>query len=124
MILHFLHNDALIIIMIIGNCRMSKVLVDGGSCVNIMCRGTLDRMEDTLETAQAMINSQTQCHLYGFDRNVMRSPSKVILPVHADPYNVILEFYVVDIESPHNAILGRPWLYMMKVVSSTYHQLV
>ena len=31
---------------------------------------------------------------------------------------------LVDVESSHNAILGRLWLHMMKVVSSTYHQLV
>ena len=47
----------------------------------------------------------------------------VALPVRVDLYNVITEFYVVDVES-HNAILGRPWLHMMKVVPSTYHQLV
>jgi len=35
-----------------------------------------------------------------------------------------MEFYVVDVESPHNVIIRRPWLYMMKVVSSTCHQLV
>jgi len=31
---------------------------------------------------------------------------------------------MVDVESPYNAILGRPWLHMMKVVPFTYHQLV
>ena len=48
----------------------------------------------------------------------------VAVPVHADLYNVITEFYVVDMESSHNAILGRSWLHMMKTVLSTYHQLV
>ena len=48
----------------------------------------------------------------------------ISLPVCANPYNIITEFYVVDVESLHNAILRTPWLYMMKVVSSTYHQLV
>ena len=41
-----------------------------------------------------------------------------------DPYNVITEFYVVDVESSHDAILGRPWLHMIEDVPSTYHQLV
>jgi hypothetical protein len=30
---------------------------------------------------------------------------------------------VVDLPSPHNIILGRPWLHMMRAVPSTYHQL-
>ena len=71
-----------------------------------------------------MINSQTQSHLYGFDKNKKRSPGTILYPVCADPDNVITEFYVVDVESLHNAILGRPWLHMLKTVSSTYHQLV
>ena len=41
-----------------------------------------------------------------------------------DPYNVITEFYIVDVKSSHNEILRRPWLHMMKVVSFTYHQMV
>jgi len=35
-----------------------------------------------------------------------------------------MEVYVVDVESPHNAILERPWLHMINAVPSTYHQLV
>ena len=35
-----------------------------------------------------------------------------------------MEFYMVDMEFPHNAILRRPWFHMMKAVLSTYHQLV
>ena len=71
-----------------------------------------------------MINPQTKSHLYRFDGNNTHSPGMVSLLAHADPYNVIMEFDVVDVECPHNMILGRLWLYMMKVVQSTYHQLV
>ena len=34
--MHFPYNDALIITILIGNCRVSKILVDGGSLVNIL----------------------------------------------------------------------------------------
>ena len=78
--------------MHIGNCRVSKILVDAGSSVNILYGGALDRMEDTPELAQAMINLQTQSHLYGFDGNETHSPGTVSLPVRADLYNVITEF--------------------------------
>jgi len=40
------------------------------------------------------------------------------------PLQCYHKFYAVDVESPHNAILGRPWLHIMKVVPSTYHHLV
>jgi len=58
--------------------------------------------------ARAMINSQTRSHLYGFHGNKPRSLSTVSLSARADSYNVITEFYVIDVESQHNAILGRP----------------
>ena len=58
---------------------------------------------------------------YGFNGNETHSPGTIALPIHVDPYNVITEFYVVDIESPRNKILRRSWLYIMKVVQSTYH---
>ena len=34
----------------------------------------------------------------------------------------MIEFLVVDIDSPYQAILGRGWLHAMKAVPSTYHQ--
>ena len=106
--LHFLHNNALIIIMLIGNCEVSKILADEGSSMNILYGRALDRMEDTPELARAMINHQTQSHLHGFDGNEMRSPSIISFPVRADPYNVIMEFYVVDVESPIMRYSGDP----------------
>jgi len=81
-------------------------------------------MEDTPEITQVMINPQTQFHLYVFDGNEMHSPGMVAFSVHAVPYNFITEFYIVDMESLQNATLGRLWLHIMKIVPSTYYQLV
>ena len=47
--------------------------------------------------------------MYRFDGNETHSPITISLSVRMDP---------------HNAILARPWLYMMKDVPSTYHQIV
>jgi len=103
---------------------MSKILVDGGSSVNILYKHALDRMEDTLELARKMILPQTQSFLYGFHRGKARSPGTVMFPVRADPYNVIMEFCILDVESSYNAILGRSWIYKMRAVPSTHHQLL
>src|SRR5208282_5473427 len=35
-----------------------------------------------------------------------------------------LEFVVVNVPSPYNAILGRAWLHGLRAVASTYHQVV
>ena len=44
--------------------------------------------------------------------------------VRADPYNVVIKFCFIDGESFYNAILGRLWIYMMRVVPFTLHQLL
>ena len=43
MAVHFPYNDALIV----GNYRVSKVLIDRGNSVNILYGGALAMMEDT-----------------------------------------------------------------------------
>jgi len=105
---HFPHNDTLIVAMCISSCRVSRILIDIGSSINIMYRSALDRMKDTLEIACAMICPQFQSSLYEFDENETRSFGMISLPISADPYNFIMEFYVIDVESLHNTILGRP----------------
>jgi len=52
--------------------------------------------------AQAMINLQTRSHLYEFDGNDTYSPGTVSLPIRTDSYNIVTEFYVIDVEYPHN----------------------
>ena len=56
---HFSHNNAMIVTMLINSCRVYKILVDGVSTVNILYKGYLDRMEDNPEIARAMISPQT-----------------------------------------------------------------
>ena len=65
-------------------------------------------MEDTPEEARSMINPQTQSNLYRFEWNETRSPGTISLPVCVDPYNVIMEFFVIDVESSYNVILSQP----------------
>ena len=60
---------------------MSKILVDGGSSVNILYEHALDQMEDTLELARKMILPQTQSLLYVFDESEARSPETVMFLV-------------------------------------------
>jgi len=100
---YFPHSDTLIVTMHVNNYRVCRILVDNSS-VNILHGGALDRIEDTPEVARAMINPQTQSNLYGFDRNETQSLGNDSLPDRVDPYNVTAEFFVMDVESPHNAV--------------------
>ena len=35
-----------------------------------------------------------------------------------------INFCVVDVESPYNALIGRPWLHSILAVASTFHQCI
>ena len=49
---------------------------------------------------------------------------QIRLPMKASTDVVEVAFIVVDAFSPYTAIMGRPWLHSLVVVSSTLHQKV
>ena len=59
-----------------------------------------------------------------FDGSEAHSLGTITFSVRADRYNIVTEFYALDVESSYNAILGRPWIHMIRVVPSTHHQLL
>jgi hypothetical protein len=44
------------------------------------------------------------------------------MTVHTGPISRNTEFLVVDVPSPHTAIMGRRWLHKLKAVPSSFHQ--
>ena len=54
----------------------------------------------------------------------MTSLGDVVLPVQTGPIILNVWFSMVDDLSLYNVIMGRAWLYIMKVIPSTYHQMV
>ena len=47
---------------------------------------------------------------------------QIRLPVQTGMDVVEVDFIIVDVFSPYTAIMGRPWLHTLGVVSSTLHQ--
>ncbi|XP_034689492.1 uncharacterized protein LOC117917359 [Vitis riparia] len=62
--------------------------------------------------------------LSGFNGVSTTSLGYVMLPVQAEPVILNVQFSVVEDLSPFNAIMGCTWLHGMKVIPSTYHQVV
>ena len=62
--------------------------------------------------------------LIGFNGASIVSMGDVILPIQASPVTLNVLFSIVEDLLPYNAIMGGVWLHKMKVISSTYHQMV
>ena len=59
--------------------------------------------------------------LVRFDRRMVIPRVMIRLPVKAKDEEVEVNFILVEAYSPYTAILVRPWLHAMGVVSSTLH---
>ncbi|RVW75645.1 hypothetical protein CK203_055247 [Vitis vinifera] len=62
--------------------------------------------------------------LFGFNEGSKTSLGNVVLPVQVGPVIQNVQLSVVEDLSPFNAIMGRTWLHGMKVIPSTYHQML
>ena len=70
-----------------------------------------------------MLNSSGRI-LSGFNGATIITLGDVMLPVRAGPITRQVLFLIIGDLGPYNAIMGRAWLHLMKVVPSTYHQMV
>ena len=59
--------------------------------------------------------------LVSFEGKIIIPKGQVRLPVQTGSEVVEVDFIVVDAFSPYTAIVARPWLHTLGVVSSTLH---
>ncbi|CAL5424724.1 unnamed protein product [Camellia sinensis] len=62
--------------------------------------------------------------LVGFNSQPEWPLGKIILPVKTGSVVKQVEFWVLQVPSTYNLILGRGWLHAMQAVASTYHQVM
>ena len=111
------HDDALIIRLDVSGCELSRVMIDTWSLADVLFYDAFIRMGFT----KALLK-QERTPLIGFARETTYSLGSIELAVTAGEVRKIVEFIVIDRPAPFNAILVRPWLYIMKAVPSTFHQ--
>ncbi|XP_075649724.1 uncharacterized protein LOC142620209 [Castanea sativa] len=108
------HDDALVVTLRIEGYDVKRVLIDQGSGVEIMYpnlyKGLKLRPKDL-----ACYDSP----LMGFDGKTVIAKGQIRLPVQARSKVVEVDFIVVNAYSPYIAIMVRPWLHTIGVVSST-----
>ena len=98
---------------------MRRILVDPGSSADLLQASVIKQMGLELSGIE-----NPGRILSGFNGAATTSLGDVVLPVQAGPVILNVQFSIVEDLSPFNAILGRTWLHYMKVIPSTYHQMV
>ncbi|XP_070004807.1 uncharacterized protein [Nicotiana sylvestris] len=112
------HNDALEISLNMLDFKIIRVLVDPGSSSNIIQWRVLE------ETKLTEIIIPPTKLLVGFNLASLTTRGEILLLMNAEGVMKMTLFGVVDGDMGYNIILGRPYLHEMKVVPSTYHQLL
>ena len=111
------HNKALHFFMKCLDTVLSRVLVDTGSSLNLMPKATLFK----LNMDRVMMRPST-LSFRAFDGSRRSVEEEVDLPVKINPQTFYLSFYVMDIYPSYTCLLGRPWIYVAGVVTSTLNQ--
>ncbi|XP_070047524.1 uncharacterized protein [Nicotiana tomentosiformis] len=112
------HNNALVISLNVLDFKIKRVLVDLGSSANIIQWKVLEQSKLT-----GSIIPATKL-LTGFNLVRVTTRGEILLPTNAERVMKMTLFEEVDGDMGYNIILRRPWLHEIKVVLSTYHQLL
>ena len=98
---------------------VKRVLVDQGSAVKVMYPDLYKGLKLRLEDLTAYDSP-----LVSFEGKIVTPKGQIRLPIQTGSDIVEVDFIVVDAYLPYTAIVARPWLHALGVVSSTLHQKV
>ena len=113
------HDYTLLITLRIGDYDVKRVIVDGGSAVEVMYpdlyKGLNLKLEDLMPYSSPLMS---------FDEKLVIPKGVNRLPIQTSPKIVEVNFIVVDTYFPYTAIVDRPWLHTLGAVASSLHQKV
>ncbi|XP_034674350.1 uncharacterized protein LOC117905562 [Vitis riparia] len=113
------HRDALILSLGIDKFDVRRILIDPGSSADLVQASVISHMGHNLVGLE-----NPGRILSGFNGASTISLGDIVLPIQAGPITLNVQFSMVQDLSPFNVILGCTWLHCMKVIPSTYHQMV
>ena len=113
------HHDALVLTLCINDFDVHRVLVDPGSAIYLLQLPSFRQMNISFDR----LSSDGRI-MSAFNRATTVTMVDIALPVKVGPVVQQVLFLVVEDLGPYNAIVSRAWLQAMKVVPSTYHQMI
>ncbi|XP_070025401.1 uncharacterized protein [Nicotiana sylvestris] len=113
------HNKALHLTVKWEGYYVKRVMLDGGSGVDICPPSTLQRMEIGTER----IRPNNVC-VRAFDGIKRDTIGEIDLILTIGPVDFEVTFQVLDMDTSYNYLLGRTWIHAARAVPSTLHQMV
>ncbi|XP_075076723.1 uncharacterized protein LOC142163348 [Nicotiana tabacum] len=113
------HNKALHLTVKCEGYYVKRVMLDGGSRVDICPLSTLQHME--IGTERIRPNNVSVRAFDGIKRDTI---GEVDLILTIGPVDFEVTFQVLDMDISYNFLLGRPWIHAMGDIPSTLHQMV
>lgn len=114
------HNRVLHLEVIVQKIKVKRVLVDGGASLNI-CSLKLIKQ---LKISEDFIDKGKGITIRAYDDQERVSQGTIKLPIQVGLAIMETTCQVLDLDFPYNILLGCPWIHVMKVVASTFHQCV
>ena len=113
------HHDALVLTLCINYFDVHRVMVDLDNAADLLHLPAFRQMNISFDRL-----SSSGRILSGFNEATTVTMGNITLPVKAVPVIQQVLFSIVEDLGPYNAIVGRAWLHAMKVMPSTYHQMI
>ncbi|XP_070047135.1 uncharacterized protein [Nicotiana tomentosiformis] len=113
------HNRALRLIVKYEGHYIKRVMVDGGSSIDVCPLSTLQIMKINTDRIRP-----SNVRIRAFDRSTRDTIGEINLTMMIGIVDFEIVFQVVDMETSYNFLLGRPWIYTARAVPSTLHQML
>ncbi|XP_062088813.1 uncharacterized protein LOC133795378 [Humulus lupulus] len=106
---HLPHDDPLVISLQVDHCQLGRVLIDGGSGVDILFWEAFQKMG----LKENQIRPSTM-PILGFNSQRVYPKGVVRLTVVAAERALSVDFLIIDSTTSYNAIMGRNWIHRMQ----------
>ncbi|RDX85140.1 hypothetical protein CR513_33696, partial [Mucuna pruriens] len=97
------HNQPFHIFVKCDDYKITRVLIDNGSSLNVLPKITLDKLCSTSSSLKS-----SSIIVRAFDRSKREVMGEVTLPFRIGPTTFDITFQVMDIRPAYNCLLGRP----------------
>ncbi|KAL0423266.1 UNVERIFIED_CONTAM: hypothetical protein Sradi_0861400 [Sesamum radiatum] len=111
------HNRRLFVAGYVREQKVNRILIDGGSAVNILPLRILKELGIPIDEL-----SNNRLMIQGFNQGGQRVIDIIRMQLTMEDMVSSALFHVIDAKTSYNMLLCHPWLYENAVVPPTWHQ--